>query len=415
MRKKELLLSVLVVVALTIGACGPKAAPTASEEPTPAEKRVLVVWHGDTESVARITEELIQTEFNKLYPDIEVHYELAPEPFKEKLLVTVPAGTGPDLFEWNHDWLGSLVEADLLQLIDDLVTPDIQGKFVDSAFSAGEYGGHVYTLPISAEAGALAYNRGLLGDRPIPQDTDQLKEVMAEFTGDGQYGISFPFVPFLVSGFVHAYGGWFWDDATQSLGVNSPETKQAMEWVLATFKPYMSSDPTWDPQVVLFNEGKAPLAINGPWMTGGWTDAGIDYGITPLPEISEIGVVPEPYVGVKSIYMTTNAEDREAAFAFMVWATTSRERILQRATQLGYIPVLKEVTELPEIQNDPIISGFAEQVALGKPMSSAPEMVAVWDPFDEAIRAMFTDVKSVDQALDDAQAQILEAIAELGE
>lgn len=434
-------LSLLVAIALILSACAQVTTTVASEEPTQspavtqptetteappstemetpppsptkAEKIVITVWHGDAEPVARITEDLIKIEFNELYPDIEVKYELAPEPFKEKLLVAIPAGTGPDLFEWNHDWIGTFAEANLIQPIDDLVAPDLQSMFVESAFQAGKYDEKLYTLPISAEVGALAYNKALLGDRPLPTTTDELKSLMAEFTGDNNYGISFPMVPFLVSGFIHAYDGWLWDDTTKTLGVNSPGTISAMEWILQTFKPYMSDDPSWDPQTVLFPEGRAPFAINGPWMTGTWTDAGIDYGIIPLPEISELGVMPEPYTGVKSIYMTTGARDREAAFAFMVWATTSKERILQRAMQLGYIPVLQEVLELPEIQNDPVINGFAEQVALGRPMSSSPEMVAVWGPFDEALRAIFTGVKPVDKALDEAQMQILEAIEEM--
>ncbi len=416
-------IATVVVVSLLAACQAPIEEPTETsapnEEPTtetlaPSPEPVtIVVWHGDSDEVAAITQELIDTEFHDLYPYITVQYELAPDPFKEKLLVTVPAGTGPDLFEWNHDWIGSLAEAGVIQPIGDLVSPDLQGKYVESAFQAGQYNGELYTLPISAEAGALAFNKAMLSGIDLPTNSDELVQIMANFTEQGKFGVSYPFVPFLVSGYVHAYGGWFWDDETQSLGVNSAETKQAMQWVLDTFKPYMTSDPTWDPQTALFPEQLAPFAVNGPWMTGGWTDAGIDYGVMPLPLISEISVMPQPYIGVKSIYMAANVENREAAFAFMEWATTSRERILQRALQLGYIPVLKEVTELPEITSDPVISGFAAQVALGIPMSSSPEMVAVWDPFQEALNAMFTGVKTVGQALDDAQEAISTAIAEL--
>jgi arabinogalactan oligomer/maltooligosaccharide transport system substrate-binding protein len=396
---------------------GPGTTVTVTSSVTPTitpRKRVITVWHGDAEPVARITENLIKTEFNKLYPDIEVRYELAPEPFKEKLLVTIPAGTGPDLFEWNHDWIGTFVKADLLIPIDDLVTIELKEKFVESAFRAGQYQGKLYTLPISAEAGAFAYNKDMLGTRPVPTTTDELVTLMKEFKAKGLYGISFPLVPFLVSGFVHAFGGWFWDDETRTVGVNSPETKQAMKWILDTFKPYMSEDASWDPQVVLFTEKKTPFAINGPWMLGSWRDAKINFGITTLPEISEIKKKPMPYTGVKSIYMTKCVRDREAAWAFMVWATTSKERIYQRAKQLGYIPVLKEVLNLPDIKADPIISAFAEQVALGKPMASGPEMVAVWGPMQDALNAMWSGAKSVDKALDDAQKEIEEAIKKMG-
>ena len=382
-------------------------------KPPPPVKRTVIVWHGDAEPVARITENLIRTEFNKLYPNIEIKYELAPEPFREKLMLTIPAGTGPDLFEWNHDWIGTLVEADLLIPIDDLVTVELKAKFVESAFKAGEYRGKLYTLPISAEAGAFVYNKDMLGTRPVPKTTDELVALMKEFKAQGLYGISYPMVPFLVSGPIHAFGGWLWDDETQTVGVNSPGTKAAMEWILETFKPYMSEDASWDPQVVLFTEKKTPFTINGPWMVGSWRDAKINFGVTTIPEISEIKKKPMPYMGVKSIYMCKGVRDKEAAWKFMVWATTSRERIYQRAKQLGYIPVLKEVLNLPEIKADPIINGFAEQVALSIPMASGPEMVAVWGPMQDALNAMWAGTKTVDEALDDAQAEIEAAIARM--
>lgn len=382
--------------------------------PPALPKGEIVVWHGDAESVARITEELIETSFNQQYPDIIVRYELAPEPFKEKLLITLAAGTGPDLFVWNHDWMGTFVEADLLLPIDDLVTSELRAKYVESAIKAGKYEGKQYLLPLSAEAVALAYNKEMMGTRPVPTTTDELVALMAEFKEEGLFGISFPMVPFTVSGYIHAFGGWLWDDESKTLGVNSSGTKAAMEWILEKFKPYMSEDASWGAQVVQFTERTAPLAINGPWMLGSWRDAGIDFGLTLLPKISELGDKdPETYTGVKSIFMTTNAKNVEAAFAFMEWFTTNREHILTRATELGYIPVLKEVLDLPEIQADPNVSVFAQQVALGKPMAASPEMVAVWGPLQEALDAMWAGVKSVDEALDDAQVQILEAIAEM--
>lgn len=434
--KLHRLIAPILALALALPACAPVppsstvtaatvAAPTVPT-PTPAppspapptttpRKRVVVIWHGDNEAVSRVTEELIKSEFNKLHPDIEVKYQLAPDPehFKEKLLATIPAGTGPDLFEWNHDWIGTFVKAGLLAPIDGLVTPELQARYVDSAFKAGQFDGKLYTLPISAEAAAFAYNKALLDGKSVPKTTDELVAAMKDFKQKGYYGISYPLVPFTVSGFIHAFGGLLWNDATKTLGVNSKETKTAVAWLVKTFKPYMSSDPSWDPQVVLFTEKKSPFAVNGPWMTGSWRDAKIDFGISPLPQVSEIGKVPTPYIGVKSIYMTEGARDKEAAFTFMVWATTSKQRILQRAVQLGYIPVLKEVMDLPEVQNDPVISGFAQQVALGIPMSSSPEMVAVWGPFGDALIAAFTGAKPVDQALDDAQAKIEEAITQM--
>lgn len=406
--KRSFILSLVVVFTISILFLGINYEVAAIEKP----KGEITVWHGDSDEVAKITQELIETSFNKEYPEIKVNYQLAPGPFQEKLLITIPTGTGPDLFEWNHDWIGILAKADIIIPIDDLVTTELQEKYVDSAYKAGRYKGNQYTLPISAEAVAMAYNKVLMGTRPVPRTTDELVVIMKEFKEKGLYGMSLPMVPFTVSGFIHAFGGYLWDDDL-GLGVNSPETKEAMRWILKTFKPYMTKDASWDPQVVLFPERKAPLAINGPWMLGTWKAANIDFGLALMPKISEIGKEPMPYTGVKSIYMTKSCKNVEAAFAFMKWATTNRDRILKRATELGYIPVLKEVLELPEVKDDPNINIFAQEVALGKPMASGPEMVAVWGPMQDALDAMWSGIKSVDEALDHAQEEIQAYIEEI--
>ncbi|MCL4386612.1 MAG: extracellular solute-binding protein [Cyanobacteria bacterium] len=372
----------------------------------------ITVWHGDSDEVAKITQDLITSSFNAEYPNIKVNYVLAPEPFQEKLLLSVPTGSGPDLFEWNHDWIGVLAQADVIAPIDGLISPELTAKYIESAVKAGEYKGKQYTLPISAEAVAFAYNKTLLGDKKVPVTSDELVQLMKEFKDAGLYGISFPMVPFLVSGFVHAFGGYLWDD-NLGLGVNNARTKDAINWILKNFKPYMTKDASWDPQVALFPESKTPFAINGPWALGSWNDAKIDFGLSTIPKISAIDKDPMPYVGVKSIYMTKSCKNVEAAFAFMVWATTNKDRILNRATKLGYIPVLKEVLEVPEVKDNPNISVFAQEVALGRPMASGPEMTAVWDPMQNALNAIWSGVKDTSTALDDAQAEIQQKINKL--
>ena len=261
--KKTILWLIIITFILSLTligtGCKEEAAPTEEvteevteeeEEAEPAEEEAeeavekpsgeITVWHGDSDEVAKITQELIETSFNAEYPDIKVNYELAPDPFQDKLLITVPSGTGPDLFEWNHDWIGTAAKAGIISPIDDFITTELVEKFYDSAVKAGSYKGNQYTLPISAEAVAMAYNKSLMGDRSIPTTSDELVELMEEFKDEDLY-FSFPMVPFTVSGFVHAFGGYFWDDDL-GLGINSEGTIEAMEWILETFKPYMTED-----------------------------------------------------------------------------------------------------------------------------------------------------------------------------
>lgn len=409
----------LADLGVVVGAYGERIAAieeriAAVEEALKPGKVILTVWVSLEEEEVAFEQELIASLFNEEYPDIEVKYEAVPE-MKDKILISIPAGAGPDLFQFAHDFTGTLAEGGYIVPIDYYVTPELSEKFLESALEACEYKGKLYALPYAAETVVLVYNKELLGNRPVPKTTNELIDLMAEFYNpeEGMYGISYPINPYFVSSWVHAFGGYYWDDTTGTVGVNSTGTKDAIKWLLAKVKPYMSKEVGWSEQIALFSDGKAPFAINGPWMLGTWRDAGIDFGLTTLPKISELGKDPMPYTGVKVTWMSKNSEHKEEAFSFMKWFAANAEHIVERAKEFGYIPVLKEALESPEVEALPELSVFAEQVSLGKPMASGPEMELAWDPIISALDAIWAGTKSVDDALDEAQVIIQERIAEM--
>jgi len=402
----------IVIIVAVIAAVAAYVYLTPPEEEEP-EEVTITVWHRFNEEEASVYEAFIET-FESEHPNIEVNFEFIPgELMKDRVITSIAGGAGPDLFEWAHDFTGTLVVGDYIVPIDEFVTTELREKFVASALEAGEYEGNLYALPFAAETTVMAYNNELMGDRPIPETTDELVALMAEFKEEGIYGASYPINPYFVSCWVHAFGGYYWDDETKTVGVNSPETKQAVEWIVEKFKPYLYEDIGWDAQVALFPEDQAPLAINGPWMFGSWDGAEIDYTLSTYPKISELGVDPMPYTGVRVFWMNKNSEHREEAIAFLEWFTTDLSLVVTRSTSFGYVPVLEEVLERPEIEGDPKIGVVAAQVALGTPMAAGPEMIAVWGPLEDALNAIWAGTKDISTALDDAQAEIEEAIAEM--
>lgn len=402
--------AVIIVVIIGAVAAYVYLIPPEEEEP---EKVTITVWHRFEEEEASVYEAFIET-FESEHPNIEVNFEFIPgELMWDKVVTSIAGGAGPDLFEWAHDWTGRLAEGEYIVPIDEFATTEIREKFVASALKAGEYEGNLYGLPWAAETMVFAYNNELMGDRPIPGTTDELVALMAEFKEEEIYGASYPINTYTISAWIHAFGGYFWDDETKTIGVNIPETKQAVEWLVETFKPYMYEDLGWDAQVALFPEGQAPLAINGPWMFGSWDGAGIDYTLTTFPKISELGADPMPFTGVREFWINTNSEHSEEAFAFLEWFTTDLSLTVTRSTSFGYIPVLEEVLERPEIVGNPKIGVVANQVALGTPMPVGTEMGAVWVPFEDAVKAIWAETKDIDTALADALAEIEEAIAEM--
>ena len=77
----------------------------------------------------------------------------------------------------------------------------------------------------------------------------------------------------------------------------------------------------------------------------------------------------------------------------------------------GRIPVLGACLELPEIKDDPIKSGFAEQMKNSIPQPNVPEMDQIWSPMLNAGTLIFSQNADIDSTLDQAVERIKEQIA----
>jgi arabinogalactan oligomer/maltooligosaccharide transport system substrate-binding protein len=381
--------------------------------PTTPIKGKVIVWYDVLPEMEKLFKEIVETDFKKLYPGIEVELLDTPDLWT-KITAAIPVGEGPDLFMWAHDWTGRLVEAGFIVPIDEFITPDLKEKFVESAWEACSYGGKVWALPDAAETVCLIYNKKMIEEAKVnlPKDTDELEEIMKKFIEKGYYGISYPWDPYHVSAYVHAFGGYYFNDVTKKVGVNDPKTIQGLRFTFEKFKPYMPPEPTWEVQKGAFLEGRAPFMVTGPWLVGDIKAAGIEPGFLLLPEVPGVGV-PKPYTGVKLTWMSSNVRNKEAAFIFMKWWATNVKLAVERAKRFSWIPVLKEALEHEDVKKDPIVSLFAKQVALGTPMPSSPEMMHVWGPISDAQQAVWAGAKTLEDALNEAQAKIEEEIAKM--
>ncbi len=91
------------------------------------------------------------------------------------------------------------------------------------------------------------------------------------------------------------------------------------------------------------------------------------------------------------------------------------EQVVARVfEEVGTIPAHLGALEHPAMQSDPDLKGFAEQSSLGIPSPNIPEMVAVWQPFTDAVVLALNDAAEPPQlALDLAVADLLETIEDL--
>ncbi|CAB49101.1 extracellular solute-binding protein [Pyrococcus abyssi] len=378
---------------------------TTSQTPTETETHTqeaecgsgkVVIWHNMQPNELQVFQSLAE-EYMAMCPDVEIVFEQKPD-LENALKVAIPAGQGPDLFIWAHDWIGKFAEAGLLEPIDEYITDDLLQKFAPMAREAIEYKGHYYALPFAAETVAMIYNKKIVSEPP--KTFDELKEVMEKYydPNNEKYGIAWPINAYFISAIAQAFGGYYFDDKTEQPGLDKPETIEGFKFFFENIWPYMAPTADYNTQQSIFLEGRAPIMVNGPWSIGSVKDAGIDFGVAPLPPIIKDGKEywPRPYGGVKLIYFAAGTHNKDAAWKFVKWFTTNPEVIKQLALDLGYIPVLSEVLNDPEIKNDPVIYGFGQAVQHAYLMPKSPKMGAVWGGVQGAIDEILKDPKHAD-------------------
>ena len=362
----------------------------------------------------KILRDIIE-EFMKEYPGIKVKLVNRPQ-MKEAFKAAVMVGKGPDLLTWAHDWTGEFVEAGMRRPFDDYLTDSIKSVYLRSALSAATYKGHIWGLPWAAETVALVCNLKMV-PKP-PKSFGELKEIMEKYYNPtkGSYGISYQVDPYFVSAWVHAFGGFYYNDTTGEVGVGNANTIRGFKFFTDNIAKYMyREDVGHEAQLRLFVEGRTPCIVTGPWDIPKVKEAGIRFSVTPLPAIDPKHV-PKPYSGIKLIWMSKLAKERgtdKAAALFALWFTLNSKVISTLTEKAGFVPVNKFVLSMPKIKAIPGVYGYSLAVATSIPMPKSPQMSKVWGPVADAINAVWTGKASVEEAFKLAQEEILRKLGRL--
>ncbi len=315
---------------------------------------------------------------------------------KKKTTSAIPTGQGPHTFEWAHDWVGDYSQRSFVVDQRDAINTSLD-SFTESAAKAVQYDGTLVGLPHSAETVSLIYNTEIVDQ--APKTVSEMVSMMEAYhdPSANQYGLSYPFNPYFVSAWLQAFGGYYFDASKdRALGIDTAETIRGLSFALDTFKPFMPSDPTYEPQAAAFAEGNAAFAINGPWYLSTLNEKNINYEVTTLPTAKEAGGTPKPYTGITLWYFTPAMQEDTTAGAaartFIEWFVTNEDHILKRAKEQGSIPVLNSLVGSEKLP--PAVKSFSQSVEMGTPMPIRPKMNTVWPQMETALIKVFNGEES---------------------
>lgn len=379
----------------------------AAVQPEPGAK--LKIW--DSEGPEGDWLKKVTKDFTAKY-GVEVTYEpVGHTDAPGKMKTDGPAKLGADVFSAPHDHLGEMVVSGLIYP-NDVEKPE---EYLDAAVQGTSYEGKWYGFPAAIETYGLFYNKDLVKDPP--KTFDELIAFSKQFTDikKNQYGFMMEVGNFYFAySFLSGYGGYvFGKNGTDKndIGLNNAGAVEGLKFhqKLKEILPLNTADINYDIKKALFNEGKLAFNLDGPWAIQGHKDAGVNFGVIPLPLLPN-GKNPASFSGIRAFYVNSYT-DYPIAAKLLAQFLTSRELLADRFTSTSQLPPRKDLMEDPAIKNDPILAAFLEQAQYAQAMPNIPEMGAVWSPMGTALDENWNKGGDPQVLLDNAVKSIKDALA----
>jgi arabinogalactan oligomer/maltooligosaccharide transport system substrate-binding protein len=331
----------------------------------------------------------------------------------DKLALDGPAGKGADVVVWPHDRIGQSVEQGILWEFPESKI-DLN-EYTKSAVDAMRYQGKLYGIPYAMESVALVYNKDLIPE--VPETFDELIAIAKKINNPkkNKYGFMFDLTDFYFAYvFFGGFDSYVFKETKKGLDVddiglaNAGGIKAAQ--YLKSFRDSGLVPEGTSKDVIngLFADGNLAAQINGPWAYPQYEEAGVNYGIAPLPKLSN-GKYPQTFIGVKGYYISAFSKNKEEALKFIQWLTT-KENSFKHYKSSSIIPARDDVVKMPEFQDNLAFKAFAIQASRGVPMPNVPEMMQVWDPAANAITFILQGQAPADVVLPICVDQIKENI-----
>ncbi len=275
----------LVAAVWILTACGKNS----QEEAKGAQKEQLVVWcYYETDAQRQAMDELTNG-FNEASADYRITWEYVPmTEFSKRLSIGYTENALPDLVMMDNPDMPYYITTGLLADISDMeeelgLKELYYPVLLDTVYDKGK----LYGLPMNCNNTALIYRRDLLEEAGVepPDDWETFAEAVERLSIDGRYG-------FLMSAIAGEQGAfqilpWILSVGEDIQKIGGAETARAYEYLYGLIASggmdadcinYSQNDVARK-----FVAGETAMMENGPWILPMLEEAGIDYGIVPLP------------------------------------------------------------------------------------------------------------------------------------
>jgi multiple sugar transport system substrate-binding protein len=426
------LLSCLAVASLLAGARERADAQTTARAPYPTKEITLRVWDTAEQTKAELYRTVLIPEYKKRHPNVTIDYQsISTADLLQKLLATLTAGTGPEVFTLGDWFLPTYYDKKLI----DPVVPEAFGykshaEMIDG-YIAGLLGpqtnnGMLYAVPIQMNAFSLFMNNRLFKEAGLdPQkdapksweDVARLSKKLTKRQGNRivQKGFELRYtgdnwLAQMFHTFVYQAGGDVLQDGKPAFN-GEAGLKALSLWKTLTLAPKVTQNTAASPyqdfaveqDAMTFagpNGGAVVEKIN-PKMAGNYT-------VVSLPQINSA----QPKTMMYSFNLVVNTriapELKTVAWDFIAHAIKQPAVWMQRTRMIN--PV-KGWTDTAEAKQVPFLSVFIHDLSIAKPMARSQHFVELQSAIARAVDRVVHDNVDPKQSLDQAAADYSRAIA----
>lgn len=285
----------------------------------------------------------------------------------------VADGNPPDIVMLGGRHVPAFVADGLIEPLDPFITREFRDRFVPAIINEGAiYQGRTFGLPVAASTRALFYNTDLFTEAGIDTPPETWDDLLA--TSQAVGGLNEATSGFGLQGgggvetntyfyyFLWGNGGNLYNASQTESALDTPEAIEALEFVQELVDSGATQpnpfDTIYERRRALedeFQGGTLSMVISGPWFINRLRNEtpDLNFDIAPLP----FNTTPTTYGVADALVMMSTSRDKEAAWQLLEFLYDD-DRRLEYVLQEGILPVLSNVANAPEINEDPAFAVF---------------------------------------------------------
>jgi len=323
----------------------------------------------------------------------------------DNLLQAASAGTTPDLVILDNPAVAQFAETGLL-VANSASGLDASSQR-ENVLAAAQLDGETYGGSIGSNTLALFYNEQLLAAAGVepPTDWDELRSAVTATTSGDAYGIAFSAVNTEEGSF--QFEPFLWGAGAELSDLASPEAQEALQlwtdWIAAGEASQSSLNANQQDVRDLFLAGNAAFMLNGTWQLSALDEAGIAYGVVPLPAVDG-GPAPSP-LGGEFIEVVASDDAREATSAEFAQCFIDPGNLGEWAEGQSYILPDEAAADAQAAENAALLPWVeAVSVARGRTAelgADYPDVSrALWTAIQEAVSGERSPAEALESAQD---------------